>query len=51
VVAWIIDETGRREVHNELEEPGSVVRFSTRVQGEAVAQFFVGGTMAEERRL
>lgn len=51
VVAWIVDETGRREVHNELEEPGAVVRFSTRVQGEAVAQFFVGGTMAEERKL
>ncbi len=40
-----------REVHNEIEEPGRVLRFSTRVQGDAVAQIFVGGTLAEERRL
>ncbi len=51
VVAWIVDETGRREIHNELEEAGRVLRFSTRVQGEAVAQFFVGGMLVEERKL
>ena len=47
----IVDEGGSREITNEIEEGGSVLRLSARVQGEAVAQFFVGGTLAEERKL
>lgn len=47
----IIDETGNREVANEVEEGGAVVRLSTRVQGEAVAQIFLQGNLVEERRL
>jgi eukaryotic-like serine/threonine-protein kinase len=47
----IVDEGGSREITNEIEEGGSTLRLSARVQGEAVAQFFVGGTLAEERKL
>jgi serine/threonine-protein kinase len=47
----IVDEGGTREIANEIEEGGSVKRFETRVQGEAVAQFYVGGGLAEERSL
>jgi len=47
----IVDEGGSREITNDIEEGGSVLRLSARVQGEAVAQFFVGGTLVEERKL
>jgi serine/threonine-protein kinase len=47
----IVDEGGRREIANDIEQGGSILRFSTRVQGEAVAQFFVAGTLAEERKI
>jgi len=47
----IVDEGGTREIANEIEEGGSVKRFETRVQGEAVAQFYVGGGLSEERGL
>lgn len=47
----IVDEGGRREIANDIEQGGSILRFSTRVRGEAVAQFFVAGTLAEERKL
>jgi len=47
----IVDEAGSREVGNEMEEGGSVLRFATQVQGEAVVQFFISGTLVEERRL
>jgi len=47
----LVDEGGSREITNEIEEGGSVLRLSARVQGEAVAQFFVGGTLVEERKL
>lgn len=47
----IVDEGGSREITNEIEEGGSTLRLSARVQGEAVAQFFVGGILVEERKL
>ncbi len=47
----IVDEGGSREIGNEMEEGDSVLRFATQVQGEAVVQFFIGGTLVEERRL
>ena len=47
----IVDEGGSREITNDIEEGGSILRLSAKVQGEAVAQFFVGGTLAEERKL
>lgn len=47
----IVDEGGSREVGNEMEEGDSVLRFATQVQGDAVVQFFIGGTLVEERRL
>lgn len=47
----IVDEGGTREIANEIEEGESVKRFETRVQGEAVAQFYVGGSLSEERGL
>lgn len=51
VRAVVVDEGGSREVGNDVEEGGSVLRFSTRVQGEAVVQFFVSGALVEERKL
>lgn len=51
VRAMIVDEAGAVEVGSSVEEGGRVLRYSTRVQGEAAAQFFVGGTLVEERRL
>lgn len=47
----IVDEGGRREIANDIEQGGGILRFSTRVQGEAVAQFFVAGTLIEERKI
>jgi len=47
----IIDETGNREVANEVQEGGAVVRLSARIQGEAVAQIFLQGNLVEERKL
>lgn len=47
----IVDEGGSRELMNDVEEGNSVQRFSTQVQGEAVAQLFVGGALIEERPL
>jgi hypothetical protein len=47
----IVDEGGRREIANDIEQGGSIMRFSTRVQGEAVAQFFITGDLVEEREL
>ena len=47
----IVDEGGSREIANDIEEGGSTLRFSMRVQGEAVAQIFMGGTLEEERKL
>lgn len=51
VRTMIVDEAGTVEVGSSVEEGGRVLRFSTRVQGDAVAQFFVGGTLVEERKL
>ena len=47
----IVDDGGSREITNDIEEGGSTLRLSARVQGEAVAQFFIGGTLVEERKL
>jgi len=47
----IVDEGGSREIANDIAEGGSVLRFPIRVQGEAIAQFFSGGTLIEERNL
>lgn len=47
----IVDEGGSREIGNEMEEGESVLRFATQVQGDAVVQFFIGGTLVEERKL
>lgn len=47
----IVDEGGSREITNNIEEGGSILRLSARVQGEAVAQFFIGGNLVEERKL
>jgi len=47
----VVDEGGSREVSNEIEEGGSILRLSTRVRGQAVAQFYSGGTMLEEREI
>jgi serine/threonine-protein kinase len=51
VRTMIVDEAGTVEVGSSVEEGGRVLRFSTKVQGDAVAQFFVGGTLMEERKL
>jgi serine/threonine-protein kinase len=51
VRTMIVDEAGTVEIGSSVEEGGRVLRFSTRVQGDAVAQFFVGGTLVEERKL
>ncbi len=51
VRALIVDEGGSREIANDIEEGGSTLRFSTQVQGEAVAQFFIGGALVEEKKL
>jgi len=47
----IVDEGGSRELMNDVEEGNSVQRFSTQVQGQAVAQLFVSGALIEERPL
>ena len=47
----VVDEGGSREVSNEIEEGGSILRLSTRVRGQAVAQFYSGGSMLEERTI
>jgi serine/threonine-protein kinase len=47
----VVDEGGSREVSNEIEEGGSILRLSTRVRGQAVAQFYGGGSMLEERTI
>jgi serine/threonine-protein kinase len=47
----VVDEGGSREVSNEIEEGGSILRLSTRVRGQAVAQFYIGGSMLEERAI
>jgi len=47
----IVDEGGSREITNDIEDSGMVLRLSARVQGEAVAQFFIGGNLVEERKL